>query len=99
MQFCVLVLTQDISKGELYDSPLSHYLAVCGIDAPSKSFRSPMSYMLILGRMLWIVRLIVLEITVPARAWPELGLEAKAAIVSVPDHVRTMRRQHLCEGS
>lgn len=99
MQLCVLVLTQDMGKGELYDSPLSHYLAVRGIDAPSKSFRGPMSYTPILGRMLWIVRLIMLEIAVPAREWPEIGLKPKEAIASVPDRVRTMRQQHLCEGS
>lgn len=99
MRLCMLVLTQDMSKGTQYDSPLMHYLAVRGIDATSQTLRSPFTYTPILGRMLWIVRLIMLEITVPAVAWPELGLECKEAIASVPDRVRTMRAKHLCEGS
>jgi hypothetical protein len=52
MQLCILVLMQDMGKGELYDSPLLHYLAVRGIDAPSKSFRGPISYTPILGQIL-----------------------------------------------
>jgi hypothetical protein len=52
MQLCILVLMQDIGKGELYDSLLLYYLAVRGIDVPSKSFRGPISYTPILGRML-----------------------------------------------
>jgi hypothetical protein len=41
----------------------------------------------------------MLEIAVPAREWPELGLKPKEAIVSVPDRVQTIQQQHLCEGS
>lgn len=99
MTFCMLVLMQDTSKGGLYDSPLMHYLAVQGIDPRTKSFRPAFSYTPTLGRMLWIARLIMLEIAVPLAPWPKLGLKAKQDIESIPDRVHELRSRHLCEGS
>jgi len=99
MAFCMLMVMQDTSKVGLYDSPLMHYLAVRGVDAQAKALRSAFTYTPILGRVLWIVRLVMLEIAVPLKAWPALGLESKAEIKSIPNRIHELRKQHLCEGS
>ncbi|ELR08160.1 hypothetical protein GMDG_08610 [Pseudogymnoascus destructans 20631-21] len=49
--------------------------------------------------MLWINRLIMLEVAVPCEAWPELRLKSKAEVDSVADRIHELRRKHLCEGS
>jgi hypothetical protein len=36
---------------------------------------------------------------VPCEPWPELGLESKADVESVPDRIHELRQRHLCEGS
>ena len=95
----MLVVMQDTSRISLYDAPMMHYLAVRGIDVPSESLRPAFYYTPILAGMLWINRLIMLEVAVPLEAWPELGLESKADVESVPDRIYMLRRKHLCEGS
>jgi hypothetical protein len=78
---------------------MMHYLAVQGINSQSQSLMSSFEYTPILAAMLWINRLLMLEVAVPLEAWPELGLESKADVESVPDRIHKLRRQHLCEGS
>lgn len=99
MRLCMLVVMQDTSKIGLYESPLMHYLAVRGIDPLTKSLYPPLTYTPILGRMLWITWLLMLEIAVPLEPWPELRLQGKEDIESIPERIRKLRRNHLCEGS
>src|ERR1700710_335475 len=99
MGLCRLVLVHDTSRISLYDSPLMHYLAVRGFDAESKSFRASFFYTPILAGVLWIARLILLEVAVPASPWPRLGLQGKAEIDSIPVRIHQIRTAHLCEGS
>lgn len=90
---------QDTSRIGLYESPMMQYLAVRGVDEQSQSLRAAFFYTPILAGMLWINRLIMLEVAVPSEAWPELGLESKAEVESVPDRIHGLRAKHLCEGS
>ena len=99
MCLCMLTIMQDTSRIALYDSPMMHYLAVRGVDEQSQSLRSAFFYTPILAGMLWINRLIMMEIAVPMEPWPALGLESKAVVRSVPDRIHDLRQQHLCEGS
>src|ERR1700722_704217 len=41
----------------------------------------------------------MLEVAVPLEAWPELGLQSKADVESVPKRIHELRKKHLCEGS
>lgn len=99
MCLCMLTVMQDTSRVGLYHSPMMHYLAVRGIDEQSQSLRSSFFYTPILAGMLWINRLIMLEVAVPSEPWPELRLDGKSNVVSVPDRIHTLRQSHLCEGS
>ncbi len=99
MCLCMLVIMQDTSRISTYDAPMMHYLAVRGVDTQSRALRASFYYTPILAGMLWINRLIMLEVAVPLEAWPELGLESKADVESVPDRIHELRRKHLCEGS
>jgi len=99
MYLCMVVVMQDTSRIELYQSPLMHYLAVRGVDEHSKTFRAAFFYTPILAAALWISRLIVLEVAVPLEAWPALRLESKAQVESVRERIHDLRRKHLCEGS
>lgn len=99
MRLCRLVVTQDLSATKLYDSPLMHYLAVRGIDEQTESFRGPMQYTSILAGVLWIVRLLALEMVIPSRPWLELGILGKAEVASVRESVKSFRLAHLVEGS
>ena len=67
MKLCGLVIMQDLSAAKLYDSPLMHYLAVRGIDEKAEGFRGPMQYTNILAGVLWMVRLLALELAIPSR--------------------------------
>ena len=58
-----------------------------------------MHYTNILAGVLWIIRLIALEIAVPQRPWPKLGLLRKAEIPSVRERIHKFRLAHLVEGS
>ena len=99
MNLSQLMLIQDTSQISLYESPLMHYLAVRGIDVEAEAFRPSFWYTSILAGVLWMARLIMLEVAVPLEAWPTLGLEGKATIPSIPQRVRTIREKHLVEGS
>jgi hypothetical protein len=99
MNLCQLVLMQDTSRITLYESPLMHYLAVRGIDPHSEAYQTSVSYTSILAGALWIARLIMLEIAVPLRSWPSLGLKSKADTSSIIARIHKLRTRHLCEGS
>ena len=99
MHLCMLVVMQDTSRIRLYESPMMHYLAVRGVDEQSQSLRSAFFYTPILAGILWINRLIMLEVAVPLEAWPALELESKAEVESVPNQIHELRKKHLCEGS
>lgn len=72
MRFCMLIVMQDMSKITIYDSPLMHFLAVIGVDAQTKTLWSSFHYTKLLAVVLYINRLIMLEVAVPAKAWPIL---------------------------
>ena len=76
-----------------------HFLAVCGIDPMTKAFRAAFVYTPILAQVLWILRLLLLEIALPLQAWPELGLRDRTKVGSVAGRVDRIRHKHLCEGS
>jgi superfamily II DNA helicase RecQ len=99
MNLSQLVLTQDTSRISLYESPLMHYLAVRGIDLKAKALRTSISYTPVLAGVLWVARLVLLEVAVPQEAWPEIGLKSKAQLPSISWRVRTIREKHLIEGS
>ena len=99
MNFSQLLLTHDTSRISLYESPVMHYLAVRGIDIQAEGFRASIYYTNILAGILWMSRLILLEVAVPAEPWLQLRLEGKATIPSIPQRLRTIREKHLIEGS
>jgi hypothetical protein len=97
MRFCMAVVMQDTSKITVYDSPLMHFLAVMGVDTQTQALRSSFYYTPILAGVLYINRLIMLEVAVPAEAWPML--KSRDEIQSVPERIKQIRKRHLCEGS
>ena len=98
---CLLLelVQQDTSRIPLYESPIMHYLAVRGIDVESQSLRSSFDYTPVLAAMLWMNRLLMLEVAVPSEAWPALRLKSRQEVESVPERVFDIRTKHLCEGS
>ena len=97
MQFCMLIVMQDMSKISVYDSPLMHFMAIMGVDAHTKTLRSSFHYTKFLAAVLYINRLIMLEVAVPAEAWPIL--QSRDDIPDVPARIKQIRSKHLCEGS
>ena len=68
IRFCMLIVMQDMSKITVYDSLLMHFLAIIGIDTQTKTLRSSFHYTKFLAAVLYINRLIMLEVAVPAQA-------------------------------
>ena len=98
MKLCGLVIMQDLSAAKLYDFPLMHYLAVRAIDKKAEGLRGPIQYTNILASVLWMVRLLPLELAIPSRPWPELGISGKGELASVRASVKAFRLAHLVEG-
>ena len=52
--------------------------------------------------MIWIIRLVMLKVTVSEQGWPELGLQSRkeigAVAGAVAERIFEARRKHLCEG-
>jgi hypothetical protein len=99
MALIVSIVTQDTSKISLYESPLMHFLAVCGINPTTRGFQPIFAYTPILARILWIGRLLLLEIALPLAPWPELQLRSRDQYSSIIKRVHVIRARHLCEGS
>ena len=78
---------------------MMHYLAIQGINEQSQSLQSTFFYTPILAGMLWINQLIMLEVAIPCEPWPELKLDSKANVDSMPDRIHELQQLHLCEGS
>ena len=53
--------------------------------------------------MIWMIRLLMLEVAVSEKGWPELGLPSRkeigAVAGAVAERIHELRRDQLCEGS
>jgi superfamily II DNA helicase RecQ len=103
MGLIISLLAQETSQMLLYESPVMHYLAIRGVNPQTKRFYSPFQYTPILAHMIWIIRLLMLEVAVSEKGWPELGLQSRkeigAVAGAVAERIHQLRRAHLCEGS
>jgi hypothetical protein len=61
-----------MSKISIYDSPLMHLIAIMGVDVYMKTRRLLFYYTKFLAAVLYINRLIMLEVAVLAEVWPML---------------------------
>jgi hypothetical protein len=96
MQFCILIVMQDMSKISVYDSPLMYFMAIIGVDTYTKTLRSLFYYTKFLAAVLYINRLIMLEVAVLAKAWPIL--QNRDDILDVLVRIKQIRSKHLYEG-
>ena len=103
MGLIISLLAQDMCQLTVYESPVMHYLAVCGINPCIQCFRTAPEYTPILAQMLWMIRLLMLEIAVSEQGWPKLGLKSRrqtgAIVGAVAERVDYFRKSFLCEGS
>lgn len=99
MHLCILVITQETGAIPQYDSPLMHFLAVCGFNPNTTKLRDSMTYTPILAGALWVIRLLMLEYALPAKPWPTLGLQRPNSSASVTRAITKIRSSHLCEGT
>lgn len=103
MRLIISLLCQDTSQLQLYESPVMHYLAIRGVDTQTKGFYPSFRYTTYLAHMIWIIRLLFLEIAISEQGWPQLELpsrkETGAVAGAVAERIHWIRKQHLCEGS
>jgi hypothetical protein len=103
MALIISLVTEDVSQMSQYENPIMHYMAVRGINTATRTFRTPVLYTPILAQMLWMIRLVMLEIAVSDEGWPELGIQCRvdlgAVAGAVAARVKKIRLQHLVEGS
>jgi hypothetical protein len=57
-----------MSKISVYDSPLMHFMAIIGVDVYTKTLQLSFHYIKFLAAVLYINRLIMLKVAVPAKA-------------------------------
>ena len=103
MKLIISLVTQDTSQLFLYESPVMHYLAVRSINPQTNRFYPSFQYTPILAQMIWVIRLVILELAVSEHGWPELGIpsrtETGAVAGAVAVRIHQLRREYLCEGS
>src|SRR5271156_1463625 len=103
LKLIISLLAQETSQLGLYESPVMHYLAVRGVDTQTKAFYPSFRYTPFLAHMMWMIRLLMLEVAVSEQGWPELGLQRRkeigAVAGAVAERIHEFRKNHLCEGS
>jgi superfamily II DNA helicase RecQ len=103
MGLILCLIGQDTSQLLLYESPIMHYLAVRGVNPQTQRFFPSIQYTPILAHMIWMIRLLMLEVAIPETGWRELGLKSRKELGgvagAVADHIHEVRKSHLCEGS
>jgi hypothetical protein len=103
MGLIIALIAQETSQLLLYESPIMHYLAIRGINPETTRFYSAFQYTPKLAHMLWMIRLLMLEVAVSEQGWPKLGLESRreigAVAGAVAERIHELRKSHLCEGS
>jgi hypothetical protein len=72
-------------------------MAIIGVDAHTKTLQSLFYYTKFLAAVLYINRLIILEVAVPAEAWPML--QSRDDILDVLAYIKQIWSKHLCKGS
>ena len=77
MKLVITLITQETSQLSMYESPVMHYLAVRGINPQTSRFYPCFQYTTILAQMLWVIRLLILELAVSEHGWPELNIPSR----------------------
>lgn len=99
----VTLVAQDLCQLPQYHSPVMHFLAIRGINSTKERFATAQDYTPILAQMLWMIRLLMLEIAIPEVGWPELGLRSRkeigAVAGAVAERIQRLRKSFLCTGS
>ena len=99
----ISLLAQETSQLSLYKSLVMHYLAVQGVDTQTKAFYPSFRYTPFLAHMIWMIRLLILEVAVSEQGWLELGLQSRkeigAVAGAVAERIHEFRKNHLCKGS
>jgi hypothetical protein len=85
-----------MSKISVYDSPLIYFMAIIGVDIHTKTLRLSFYYTKFLAAVLYINRLIMLEVAVPAETWPML--QNRDDILDMLVRIKQIRSKYLCEG-
>ena len=79
-----------------------HYLAIRGVNMQTKRFYPSFQYTPILAHMLWIIRLLILKLTISEQGWPIVGIrsreEIRAVEGAVAERIHAKRKEHLYEG-
>jgi len=103
MELIISLLTQETSQLPLYESPVMHYLAIRGVNPQTQRFYPSFQYTPILAHMIWMIRLLVLEVAVSEQGWPKLGLKSRKQIGAVAGavaaRIQEFRKSYLYEGS
>ena len=86
-----------MSKISIYNSLLIHFIAIIDIDIYTKTLRLSFHYTKFLITILYINRLIILEVAIPAETWPIL--QNRDNIPDIPVHIKQIRNKHLYKGS
>ena len=99
----IILVAQDLCQLPQYHSPVMHFLAIRGINSTKERFATAQDYTPILAQMLWMIRLLMLEIAIPEVGWPELGLRSRkeigAVAGAVAERIQRLRKSFLCTGS
>ena len=103
MKLIISLVTQDTSQLFLYESPVMHYLAIRSINPQTTRFYPSFQYTPILAQIIWVIRLVILELAVSEHGWPELDIpshiETGAVARAVAVRIQKFRREHLYKGS
>ena len=99
MRFCLMVVQQNLEIKRVYQSPLMHFLAVIGINIQAGTLRGPFTYTLILAAILWVNRLLMLELCLSLKGWRALGILSREEGMSFKTRVDEAREKHLYIGT
>ena len=98
LRFCYFLATEDFNDGQALSTLLIYFSAVCGLEGEhATSFKRPAQYTTYLSGLIYCVRLVLLEYTLPYGDHDYISIPARSRNGQL-ETLQAIRKEKMCDG-
>ncbi|CEJ92613.1 hypothetical protein VHEMI08252 [[Torrubiella] hemipterigena] len=99
LSFCLYMVKEEVHDGQANSTMIGFFSAICGLSLPDgKEYLRPAQFTTHLAGLIYCIRLVVIEATLPLREHKSIHLAARPSFGQL-QLLQTIRQPYLCDGT
>ncbi|CEJ83200.1 hypothetical protein VHEMI03220 [[Torrubiella] hemipterigena] len=99
LSFCLYMVKEEFHDGQANSTMIGFFSAICGLSLPDgKEYLRPAQFTTHIAGLIYCIRLIAIEATLPLREHKSIHLAARPSVGQL-QLLQTMRQPYLCDGT